>query len=64
MYRGGQCVLKKLIRKTKFMTTVNQDAVRNSRYITLDIETKKNEYGIMIPYCICMCIPTKIINNN
>lgn len=64
VYRGGQCVLKKLIRKTKFMTTVNQDAVRNSRYITLDIETKKNEYGIMIPYCICMCIPTKIINNN
>ena len=46
------------------MTKVKQDAVRNSQYITLDIETKTLDNGIMVPYCICMCIPTKIVNNN
>ena len=64
IYREGKRILTKIVRKTKFMQTLNKDSIRDSRFITLDIETKLLEDGSMMPYCICICIPANIEMNN
>jgi hypothetical protein len=49
--RNGEVVLKKLVRKTKFLEVIKLDKSISNKFITMDIETR-NVDGILIPYCI------------
>ena len=60
VYRDGQRIISKIIRKTRYLQTILKSYYRNHKFITLDIETKTLSDGTMIPICICMCIPEKI----
>ncbi len=50
-YINGQLVLKKLVRKTKYISKIKLDKTINNKFITLDIETRTID-NIMEPYCI------------
>ena len=62
-YKNGELILKKTLRKTDFITETTKSLFRNSNFITLDIETRTLEDGTMVPYCVCMCIPSTFEQN-
>lgn len=63
VYRNGEIILKKNIRKVKFISEKNKNFFRSSNFITLDIETRTLQNGEMEPYCVCLCIPSTLEHN-
>jgi hypothetical protein len=54
VFQKGECVLKKNIRKTKFLQPTNLAAYRSTKFLTMDLETKQVN-NILIPRCISIC---------
>lgn len=50
-YINGKIVLKQKICQIKFMDSIQRDLFKNSKYLTLDLETRTLN-GVMEPYCV------------
>lgn len=50
VFKNGELVLKQLNKKTKYMSAIKTDKLLINNFLTLDIETYKDNK--MIPYCI------------
>lgn len=51
VFVNSNLILKELIRKTTFMTSIKTDKKPSNRILTLDIETM-NVKNKLVPYCI------------
>jgi hypothetical protein len=51
IFEDGELILKNIIRKTPFLSQLNQSPIINKNIITMDLETRLID-GIMIPYCV------------
>lgn len=51
IYKNGELIVKKLNRKTDFITKIKVDKQLSNKFITLDIETKTMD-NVMVPYCV------------
>jgi hypothetical protein len=52
IFENGKLLLKKNIRKCKFLQEIKKDIFLNENYITMDIETRTIN-NILIPYLLC-----------
>lgn len=50
---NGKVVLKKIIRKFKFLSKKNRDLEKSNNFIAMDLETKIADNDKMIPFCLC-----------
>lgn len=62
-YNNGKVIFYHRDIETNFIRKTKKDYMASSKYITLDIETRTLNNGVMEPYCICLCIPKNLVNS-
>ena len=53
IFKDGELILKQIIRKTKFISSVKPSIYLSDKFVTMDLETR-NINGLITPYCICI----------
>lgn len=53
IFESGELKLKKIQRKTKFISPIKPSINLSAKILTLDLETRTID-GIMSPYCVCL----------
>lgn len=51
-FEDVKIILKKIERKTSFLRKINKSSFRTTKFITMHLETRTLNDGIMIPYCV------------
>lgn len=53
IFEKGNLKLKKIVRETNFISSINQSVSLSEKVLTMDLETR-NINGKLIPYCVCI----------